>query len=169
MNRTGIFESLIGLIVVAVAVFFMVYAYSVSGKSLGRDQYRVDAVFGRVDGVAVGSDVRIAGVKIGSVAANNLDYGTYEANLQLAIDGSVPVPEDSIAKIVSDGILGGAHVAIEPGASEDMLQAGDKITITQGSVDLLGLAVQAFTNQGGGSAPAEADDGQTELDPLGDF
>jgi len=169
MNRTGIFESLIGIVVVAVAIFFMVYAYSVSGKSFARDQYRLDAVFGRVDGVAVGSDVRIAGVKVGSVSANQLDLGTYEANLQLAIDGNVPVPDDSVAKIVSDGILGGAHVAIEPGASEDMLQAGDKITITQGSVDLLGLAVQAFTSQAG-SAPASASENtQTELDPLGDF
>ena len=168
MSRSGIFETIIGLIVVVVAVLFMVYAYGVSGKTVGRDQYRLDAVFGRVDGVSVGSDVRIAGVKVGSVSANQLDFNTYEANVQLAIDGGVPVPDDSVAKVVSDGLLGGAHIAIEPGASEEILREGDKITITQGSVDLLGLAVQAFTSQSGRNN-TDDNTGQTELDPLGDF
>ena len=64
---------------------------------------------------------------------------------------------------MEDGLLGGAHIAIEPGAAEEMLREGDKITITQGSVDLLGLAVQAFTSQSsGGDKPAEED-------PLGEF
>lgn len=165
MSRSGIFETIVGVLVIAVAAVFMVYAYDASGKSVNRDSYRLDAVFGRVDGVTVGSEVRIAGVKVGSVTSHALDYQTYEANLTLAINNSVPVPDDSVAKIVSDGILGGAHVAIEPGASEEMLREGDKITITQGSVDLLGLAVQAFTNP----SAAKNDNAQTELDPLGDM
>ena len=167
MDRSGLFETVVGVAVVTVAASFFFYAYTVSGQAVGRDQYTVDAVFGRVDGVTVGAEVRIAGVKVGSVARNELNFNTYEANLELAIAASVPIPEDSVAKIVSDGLLGGAHVAIEPGASEEMLREGDKITITQGSVDLLGLAVQAFTNppaSGGGD-----DGGRTELDPLGDF
>lgn len=170
MNRAGIFETIIGLAVVIVAALFMVYAYGVSGKNLGRDHYSLEAVFGRVDGVNVGSDVRIAGVKVGSVSASYLNRDTYEANVQLIIDNGVPVPDDSVAKVVSDGLLGGAHIAIEPGASEEFLREGDKITITQGSVDLLGLAVQAFTSQSGGKGDNnEENTGQTELEPLGDF
>lgn len=168
MDRSGLFETVVGVAVVAVAALFFFYAYTVSGQAVGRDHYTVDAVFGRVDGVTVGAEVRIAGVKVGSVARHELNFDTYEANLELAIAAGVPIPEDSIAKIVSDGLLGGAHVAIEPGAAEEMLREGDKITITQGSVDLLGLAVQAFTNP----SPAANDDGdagRTELDPLGDF
>ncbi len=168
MERSGTFETIVGAIVVIIAAAFMLYAYDVSGKSLGRDSYLVDAVFGRVDGITIGSDVRIAGVKVGSVAANRLDMKTYEADLQLSIEDSVLIPDDSVAKIVSDGFLGGAHVSIEPGASEDMLVAGDKITITQGSVDLLGLAVQTFTNQATKEKPGGNDD-RTELDPLGDL
>ncbi len=170
MNRSAIFETLVGVIVVAVAAFFMIYAYSVSGKKIGGDSYRLDAVFGRIDGITIGSEVRIAGVKVGSVASHKLNLQTYEADLQLAINGSVPVPEDSVAKIVSDGLLGGAHVAIEPGASEEMLRAGDKITITQGSVDILGLAMQAVTSQGGKKNNDDDENtGQTELDPLGEL
>jgi len=169
MTRAGIFETLVGVIVVAVAAAFMVYAYGVSGKDLGRDAYHLNAIFGRVDGVSAGSEVRIAGVKVGTVTGHELNQHTYEAVLRLAIARNVNVPEDSIAKIVSDGVLGGAHVAIEPGASEEMLHEGETITITQGSVDLLGLAMQAFTNQSGKNKDTQNDNtGQTELDPLGD-
>lgn len=167
MSRAGFFETIIGALVIAVAAAFLAYAYGASGKGIGRDQYRLEAVFGRVDGVTIGSEVRIAGVKVGSVSANTLDLRTYEANVELAIDGSVAIPEDSVAKIVSDGILGGAHISIEPGAAEEMLREGEKITITQGSVDLLGLAVQAFTSQS--SAGTGKNGNADEADPLGDF
>lgn len=145
MNRAAAFETVVGFVVIAVAALFMFYAYGVTGKDLGANQYRLDAVFGRIDGVTVGSEVRIAGVKVGSVSASRLDMNTYEANVRMSIDGEVTIPDDSIAKVVSDGLLGNAHISIEPGASLDMLGAGDKIAITQGSVDLLNLAVQNFT------------------------
>jgi phospholipid/cholesterol/gamma-HCH transport system substrate-binding protein len=164
MSRAGFFETIVGVIVIGVAAGFLAFAYGVSGRGIDRDHYRLGAVFGRVDGVTVGSEVRIAGVKIGSVAANKLDPKTYEANVELAIDANVFIPQDSVAKVVSDGILGGAHIAIEPGSAEEMLQQGDRITITQGSVDLLSLAVQAFTAPGG-KAKSDA----PETDPLGDL
>lgn len=171
MTRAAAFETVVGLIVIAVAAVFMTYAYGVSGKMVGRDQYRLGAVFGKVDGITIGSEVRIAGVKVGAVAANRLNTETYEADLQLVIDGNVLIPEDSIAKIQSDGILGSAHVAIEPGASEEMLREGDRITITRGSVDLLNLAVQAFTSRAGKNSTnnGESDEGLDPSDPLGDM
>lgn len=164
MSRSAAFETIVGVFVVIVAAMFMLYAYDVSGKRISGDSYRLDAVFGRVDGITIGSEVRIAGVKVGSVTANGLNLKTYEADLQLAINGDVPIPDDSVAKIVSDGLLGGAHVSIEPGASEEMLIEGDKITITQGSVDLLGVAMQAFTNNAAKGSNESADE-----DPLGDL
>ena len=169
MTKAGIFETIIGVLVVAVAAIFLYYAYNASGRGAERGSYQLDAVFGRVDGVTVGSEVRIAGVKVGAVTGNALDGSTYEAKLRLSIASGVAVPEDSIAKIVSDGVLGGAHVAIEPGASDYMLENGEVIAITQGSVDLLGLAVQAFTNNAtsSGGAGAEEANGQTELVPIG--
>ncbi|MFQ5562657.1 MAG: MlaD family protein [Parvularculaceae bacterium] len=162
MDRTGILETLVGIVVVAVAALFLAYAYSMSDKDFGRGAYTLDAVFGRVDGVTVGSEVRIAGVRVGAVSGHSLDTKTYEARLKMNIDAKVPVPEDSIAKIVSDGLLGGAHVAIEPGASDIMLEDGEVITITQGSVDLLGLAMKAFTENSGGDGKKS-----DESDPLG--
>ena len=167
MNRSTVFETIVGLFVVFTAVAFMVYAYGATGQSTGRGSYKLDAVFGRVDGITIGSEVRIAGMKVGTVSAHKLNFQPYEADLQLTIENNVPIPEDSIAKIVSDGFLGGAHVSIEPGAAEEILIAGDKITITQGSVDLLGLAVQSFTSAGGKASGGSASVPAT--DPLGEL
>lgn len=164
MSKSGLFETFVGAVVIAVAGVFLAYAYSVSGRESARGAYELGAVFGRVDGITVGSDVRIAGVKVGSVADHRLDLATYEARLDLAIDKNVPVPEDSIAKIVSDGLLGGAHVSIEPGASDVMLADGEVITMTQGSVDLVGLAMRAFTEgatNGSGKPEEESADDST--------
>jgi len=169
MTRAGIFETIVGVAVIAIAALFLSYAYEASGRNIGRGNYALDAVFGRVDGVTVGSEVRIAGIKVGTVSANQLDPKTFEARLQLSIASGIAVPEDSIAKIVSDGLIGGAHVAIEPGASDDALKEGDVIAITQGSVDLLGIAVQAFTNNATSSSDAADNDaGLTELPPIGE-
>lgn len=169
MTRASAFETMIGLLVIAVAAVFFFYAYGVTGSGVGGQKYQLEAIFGSVDGLDVGADVKIAGVKIGTVSGNRLNPDTYEATLDLLIHDDVRVPDDSIAKIASDGLLGGVHVAIEPGASEAYFEAGDRITITRGSVDILNLAVQAFTSQGAGSSASGDDEGQTELDPLGDL
>ena len=160
MSKGQVIESIIGVIVLAVGCAFLYYAYQTSGRALTSRTYTLSAVFGRVDGVTPGSEVRISGVKVGAVSDSKLDPKTFEARVELSVAKDVAIPEDSIAKVVSDGILGGAHVSIEPGGSDVMLAEGDTITITQGSVDLLGLAMQAFTNSEKGSksdAPEASD------------
>jgi phospholipid/cholesterol/gamma-HCH transport system substrate-binding protein len=152
--KAGAFETIVGAFVILVASAFLLYAYQASGRS-ARGSYELAAVFGRIDGISVGSEVRIAGVKVGAVSANNLDPATYEARVKMQIDKQVKVPDDSLAKIVSDGLLGGAFISIEPGASEAMLSEGANITRTQGSVDLLGLAVEAFTAGAGKNGKKE--------------
>lgn len=139
------FETIVGAGVLLAAAGFLGYAWQASGRAAATGSYDLVAAFGRVDGVKVGSEVRIAGVKVGAVAASGLDPSTYEARLLLSIAPGVDVPEDSIAKISSEGVLGGAFVSIEPGASDVMLKPGERIAITQGSVDLLAVAVDAFT------------------------
>ena len=170
MSKGQVFETIIGVVVLAVAAVFLYYAYQTSGRALTSRTYSLEAVFGRIDGVSPGSEVRISGMKVGAVSDAALDPKTYEARVKLAVARNVEVPEDSVAKVVSDGILGGAHVAIEPGGSDVMLADGDKIAFTQGSVDLLGLAVQAFTNPQRPGAPATQGGAQEAAqDPLGDI
>ena len=81
----------------------------------------------------------MSGIKIGSVASQDLDGQTYDAVVLMQISNEIKIPTDSSAKISSEGLLGASYIAIEPGGSDDMLDAGDSIELTQGSIDLIGL------------------------------
>ena len=94
-------------------------------------------------------------MKIGAVSAQELDPQTYLAKVELAISRDIQIPDDSVAKVSVDSLLGGAHIAIEPGGSEDMLASGGEFLFTQGSVDLLGLAFRAVTGGGSGDGGTE--------------
>ncbi len=142
-------ETLVGGIVIAIAAAFLAYGYSVSdvGNVSGIE---VTAEFDRVDGLATGSDVRMSGIKIGTVTGQSLNTNNYYAVVTLNLTDEVQLPNDSSAKITSEGLLGGNYVSITPGGSEDMLTDGDEIQFTQGSIDLIGLVGQAvFSAQGG--------------------
>lgn len=136
-------ETLIGAVVLGVAGLFLYVAYSTTevGTVSG---YQLVAKFDRIDGISVGSDVRISGIKVGSVTRQLLDQDTFEAVLGIAIESDIELPDDSSAKISSEGILGGSFVAVDPGGSPDMLVAGDEILFTQGTVDLMGLIGQVI-------------------------
>lgn len=137
-------ETLIGAVVLVVAGGFLVYAANTADVSTAGG-YGVIAKFRKAEGLNVGGDVRIAGVKVGSVSDMELDRETYFATLTLSIRDDVRIPEDSAAKITASSLLGDNYVAIDPGASEFMLEAGEEIPYTQGSVsfgDLIGKFIQ---------------------------
>jgi len=154
--KSSALETWVGAIVLIVAGAFLAFAYSRSEGGPGDGAYTLVAKFGRIDGITVGSDVRLAGVKIGAVASQKLDPATYLAAVELSITSELEIPDDSVAKVAVDSLLGGAHIAIEPGGSEMMLAAGDEFFFTQGSVDLLGLAFRAVGGGLGGEEDAEA-------------
>ena len=138
-------ETLIGAAVLAAAGAFLVYAGQTAGvgpKVSGT--YELNAAFRKAEGLSVGSDVRVAGVKVGTLRSLELDPQTYRAVARMVIDSKVRLPEDSDAAIQTEGLLGGAFVAITPGSSDLMLASGDSIQFTQGSVNLLDLVGRAI-------------------------
>ena len=141
--QSNLVETLIGTVVVLIAAAFLFYGYSTAGVSSGNG-YNVTAEFSRVDGLTNGSDVRMSGIKIGTVIAQHLDPKNYQAVVDLNLDSNVKIPDDSNAKITSEGLLGSNYVSIVPGGSETYLADGDEIMFTQGSVDLMGLIGQAL-------------------------
>ncbi|SEA11350.1 outer membrane lipid asymmetry maintenance protein MlaD [Rubrimonas cliftonensis] len=141
---SGFAETAVGAAVLAVAAGFIWYAAQ-HAEAGGGSSYELTATFRKAEGVTVGGDVRIAGVKVGSVRALELDPRTYQALVRLSVSDSVALPDDSSASVASDGLLGGAHVSIQPGGSETMLVAGDAITFTQGSVSIMDLVGRAIT------------------------
>ncbi|MEM7425994.1 MAG: outer membrane lipid asymmetry maintenance protein MlaD [Pseudomonadota bacterium] len=144
--KNSVFETLVGAAVIALAVAFFTFAYTTGGVATGSGGYTVTAEFENTAGIKPGSDVRMSGVKIGTVLSQELDPESYQAVLKLSVDPKVKLPDDSTAKITSEGILGGNFVALEVGGSETMIADGGKIENTQGSIDLFGLISQ-FINK----------------------
>ncbi|MET0546835.1 MAG: outer membrane lipid asymmetry maintenance protein MlaD [Caulobacterales bacterium] len=155
--RAQTLETVVGAGVVAAAAGFLIFAFTSAREASAASGYPVTAIFERVDGISVGSDVRLSGVKVGAVSSISLDPSTYQAKVGLTIDRAVKVPSDSVAKVSSDGLLGGAYVSLEPGADTEMLKSNDKIIDTRGSIDLLTLLMNFASSQSksGGDAPAE--------------
>jgi phospholipid/cholesterol/gamma-HCH transport system substrate-binding protein len=143
-------ETLIGAVVVFVAAAFLYFAYS-STNSAAMDSYELDARFQRVDGLNVGTDVRLSGIKIGSVSALTLDPKTYQATVHLTIRNDVRLPDDSSIMVTSTGLLGNSYLSVSPGGSDAMLAAGSYIRNTQGSVDLMSLIGRFATGSGNGT------------------
>lgn len=147
-------ETLVGTLVVLIAAGFLAYAYT-AGEVKTVTGYKVEASFDRIDGISVGTDVRISGIKIGSVTETILDPQTYLAKVTMNIDKNVQLPDDSSVKVAMDGLLGGSYLAVQPGGSETMLADGGEITYTQPSIDIVGLLGQAIfspTSSSGGSS-----------------
>ncbi len=143
--RGTLAETLIGALVLLVAGGFLYFAYS--GSDLGpKDGYHISASFERIDGLTVGSDVRISGIKVGAITSQKLDPDTFGAIVEMSIFRDVQLPEDTFAKISMDGLLGGSYVSLLPGGSLDNLQDGDRLPEPgQGSIDLMGLVSQLIT------------------------
>lgn len=141
----NIAEAVIGAVVIATAVGFVVYAGQSSGIGATRGSYDLVASFRSADGISVGTDVRIAGIKVGSVTGLRLDDTTFLAKATFSVRDELQVPDDSDVKISSEGLLGGSFLEIAPGASETNFAAGDEITNTQGSVSLLNLLMRFGT------------------------
>src|SRR4051812_23341344 len=131
--RSNIVEALVGAFVLAVAGFFLAYAYKSSGTVSG-DGYKLQAKFDRIDGLVVGNDVKLSGVKIGEVMSVTIDPETFLAQVILSNSDKNKIPTDTSVEIASESLMGGKYVALVPGASENFLQSGDTIVHTQSAI-----------------------------------
>ena len=149
MNR-NVVETIVGALVLLVAGAFVFYAFSKSDHS-GADGYEITARFGRIDGLKRGADVTMSGVKVGTVTAIDLDRKTYQAIVHLAVSSSVPFPADTNAKIVSESLLGGMVVVLDPGGDKTMLKPGGEIHNTQDAISFTELLAKFMFSGGTGS------------------
>lgn len=128
-------ELLAGAVVLAVAVGFLGYTVANTGRT-GTSGITLNASFERIDGIGPGSDVRLAGVKVGRITTTSIDPKTFQAQVAFTVDSSIKLPTDSSAEIASDGLLGGKVLALVPGGSDKILTDGGKLQITQSAVSL---------------------------------
>lgn len=141
-------EALVGAVVLAAAIGFGAFTAQSAGMSLGDSGYTLTASFRSIEGVAVGTDVRLAGVKVGTVSDITLNAQTYRADTVLTLTDGVGVPDDSAVVIASEGLLGGNFVEISPGGSPFNYEPGAEILDTQGSVSLISLLLKFVSGEG---------------------
>jgi phospholipid/cholesterol/gamma-HCH transport system substrate-binding protein len=135
-------EVLVGGAVLAAALGFLVYAGQASGFSANASTYPLEASFRSLEGISVGTDVRLAGVKIGTVTDVVLNPETYRADTIVGVQQGIQIPDDSAIVVSSEGLLGGNFVEIVPGGSPFFFDAGATIEDTQGAVSLISLLLK---------------------------
>ena len=141
------FEALIGFLVLAVAAGFFMYLTREREWFGTEDRYEISALFDSAQGISVGTQVRMAGVPVGSVSGVALDPRTYLASVSMEVSEGLEIPEDSHAAVTSEGILGGQVIEISPGGSFDLLTEGGVITDTQGYRDLVTTLTEALLSR----------------------
>ncbi|MGE0213475.1 MAG: outer membrane lipid asymmetry maintenance protein MlaD [Parvibaculaceae bacterium] len=146
--KTNLVETVVGAVVILIAAAFFSFAYSTSGIGKGSGGVKLSAEFENAAGINIGSDVRMSGVKIGTVTDQSLNPENFQAVVTFSVNPEVPIPDDSTAKITSEGILGSNFVAIEPGGSETKLKDGERMAYTQGAIDIWSLVSQYMFSSG---------------------
>lgn len=146
--RESLFETLVGLAVVMIAGLFLVFSLSQRSDASTGDGYELIAKFDRADGLSPGTEVRIAGVKVGAVKSVVLDQKSYKAEVVLTIRKGIQVPEESAAQVQSDSLLGGSYVHIQISGMPDNMKPGSRFEYTRGSMDILGILLNAVGGMG---------------------
>lgn len=146
--REDLPEIMVGGVVLAAAIGFALYAGQAAGLTGARDTYALQASFRSLEGIGVGTDLRLAGVKIGKVTDVTLNPTTYRADTVVSIDDGIEIPDDSALVVSSEGLLGGNYMEIVPGGSPFYFSDGDMISDTQGAVSLISLLLKFVSGQG---------------------
>lgn len=140
-------EFWVGLFVLAGILALVMLAFKVGNLTTAdvSDAYTVEARFENIGGLKVKSPVTMAGVRIGRVSGISFDKKTYQAVVELSIDGRYKnIPDDSSVSILTSGLLGEQYIGIIPGGSEDFLKQGDKVLLTQSALVLENLIGQVM-------------------------
>jgi phospholipid/cholesterol/gamma-HCH transport system substrate-binding protein len=131
-------EAVLGAVVLAAAAMFLWFAYNMADlRSDGG--YDVSARFDKIGGLKIGSDVRLSGIKVGTISNLSLDEKNFMANVRMTINDNIHLPADTVAEVASEGLLGGNYLSLVPGGEDQTIPAGGQIKYTQSPVDLVQL------------------------------
>jgi phospholipid/cholesterol/gamma-HCH transport system substrate-binding protein len=123
-------ETIMGAVVLLTAAFFLAFAYSQADLGAVKG-YPLQATFSSVGGLANGGEVRINGIKVGTVTDQRIDASSFNAVVTMSISPNIHLPVDSAAAIASEGLLGSKFVQLEPGRSAQIIAPGGSLTNTR--------------------------------------
>ena len=132
----------VGLFVLVGLLAIIYMAVQIGGsKFLGGDSQKVVAVFSNIGGLSSGSNITIAGVKIGTVGPITLNSETLKAEVELSINSNIELWDDATAAIKTNGLIGDKYIAIYPGTEiEGISEPLDgRIVDTEPAIDVESL------------------------------
>lgn len=136
MQSSATRDFVVGLFVLAGLLAVAYLSTTLGGISYkGEGGLEVIAVFDDIGGLSERSPVKISGVKVGQVAGIALDEDL-RARVALDVDANLQLPIDSSAAIRTAGLLGDQFVSLEPGAEDQLLEAGESFTYTESALSL---------------------------------
>lgn len=162
--KRNIIETVLGAVVLVVAAVFLIYSTQ-SSDAGAIDGYDVNVSFNDIGGLQTGDDVRIGGVKIGTIDDISLDGTTYRARVSMSIDNDVNLPVDTAARISSKGLMGGNYLALDPGGDEENIKDNGTIQYSQDAQNLETL-LGKFIFSMNGDKDDKADDKSAKTAPA---
>ncbi|ANK82329.1 MAG: outer membrane lipid asymmetry maintenance protein MlaD [Rhizobiales bacterium NRL2] len=144
---SNVLETVIGAVVLAIAAIFIIFAYRTADIA-PTSGFPLTAKFDKIDGLNVGADVRMSGIKIGSVMSTELEPSSLLAVVRINVRKGVDIPDDSAIRILTEGLMGDSYLSVEPGGGIDNMEAGDNFRFAQGAVNLIDLVGQAIYSSG---------------------
>jgi len=146
--KYNIIEIFIGFAFIVIATFFGYLLFDKREQNISA-HYTLSAQCDNAEGISEGSDIKIAGIKIGFVEAIELDEKNYYATLTMKILDEVKLPVDSDAAIVTSGFLGNRFIAVTPGASSSFMTENATIPLNSAMnlENIINKVVYSFTNK----------------------
>ncbi len=144
--KVNILDAFLGFVILLITGLFVFYVYvTVDNKLFSAERLVLNARFENIDGIVVGSKVKMSGVNIGTVKSISIDPESFYAVVKMGFDKKFYFPDDTEASVQLEGLLGGSYISILPGGSDVMLLNDQEILYTQGSTSLLNLMLK-FAN-----------------------
>lgn len=144
MNNKDNTETIVGISVIIFCILLVALIYNSGLVSKQSNYYTLNAIFERVDGLNIGNDVAISGVRVGEVIAKAIDKNNYNALVTITVNSDLKLPIDTSAEITSSNLLGDKYISLVPGAESETLKNGDNIEFTQSSINIEGLITKFF-------------------------
>ncbi len=158
MKKTAALDFWVGLFVVLgfVALLFLALKAGNMSSLSFQPTYELKLKFDNIGGLKPRAPVKSAGVTVGRVNSIGFDQNTYQALVTIDLDKQYQFPKDSSAKILTSGLLGEQYIGLEPGGDDQMLKAGDTVSMTQSAVVLENLIGQFLYNKAADSGASKS-------------
>lgn len=140
------FEIIIGIATIILSLLFVLFVMKITNKKIKRNTYTLNAIFENIEGINIGTKIKIGGTEIGKVSDIKLE-DDYTVRIKLSINSWVDIPNDSSIKISTSGIIGGKYLKVMVGGSETYLQDGEYFEFTESSFDLEDIITRFMLNK----------------------